>query len=82
MRKYVDNAWPALTQVGLSAGASRDRLSFTADMPAAVAEADFVQENGPERIAFKQELYGKLDALLAAQLAQGSVGLRGHRVDR
>jgi carnitine 3-dehydrogenase len=29
LRKYVDDAWPLLTQVGLSAGASRDRLTFT-----------------------------------------------------
>jgi 3-hydroxyacyl-CoA dehydrogenase len=29
LRKYVDDAWPLLTHVGLSAGASRDRLTFT-----------------------------------------------------
>jgi len=28
LRKYVDDAWPLLTQVGLSPGASRDRLTF------------------------------------------------------
>jgi 3-hydroxyacyl-CoA dehydrogenase len=32
LRKYVDDAWPLLTQVALSSGASRDRLSFSADM--------------------------------------------------
>jgi carnitine 3-dehydrogenase len=29
LRKYVDDAWTLLTHVGLSAGASRDRLTFT-----------------------------------------------------
>ena len=28
LRKYVDAAWPALTALGLSANASRERLSF------------------------------------------------------
>src|SRR5882672_12492355 len=46
LRKYVDDAWPLLTQVGLSAGASRDRLTFNPDMSRALAEADWVQEIG------------------------------------
>ena len=32
LRKYVDEAWSDLTDIGLSKGASRDRLSFTPDM--------------------------------------------------
>src|SRR5215470_7786629 len=49
LRKYVDGAWRQLMVIGLSPGASKDRLSFTADMKEALAKADFVQENGPER---------------------------------
>jgi carnitine 3-dehydrogenase len=49
LRKYVDDAWPLLTEVGLSPGASRERLTFTADMSRALAQADWVQENAPER---------------------------------
>src|SRR6185312_5173480 len=45
LRKYVDEAWPVLTEIGLSPGASRDRLSFTANMTEALSQADFVQEN-------------------------------------
>src|ERR1700735_3801546 len=56
LRSFVDAAWPALEQLGLAAGASRSNLTFVADMPAAVASADFVQENGPERIDFKKKL--------------------------
>lgn len=61
LRKYVDEAWPALTKIGLSPGSSRDRLSFTTDMKAALAQADFVQENGPERVDFKIKLFADMD---------------------
>src|SRR6266536_2905056 len=58
----VVEAWPALTTIGLAPGASRDRLSFTADMKKALAAADFVQENGPERPEFKIKLFADMDA--------------------
>jgi len=61
LRKYVDEAWEQLEQIGLSAGASRDRLSFTKDMREALAQADFVQENGPERPDFKIKLFADMD---------------------
>jgi 3-hydroxyacyl-CoA dehydrogenase len=61
LRKYVDEAWPALTDIGLSPGASRDRLAFTTNMKQALAQADFVQENGPERPDFKIKLFAEID---------------------
>jgi 3-hydroxyacyl-CoA dehydrogenase len=61
LRKYVDEAWPALIEVGLSPGASRDRLSFTANMKEALSQPDFVQENGPERVDFKIKLFADMD---------------------
>jgi len=64
LRKYVDDAWKTLTSIGLSPGASRDRLSFTTDMNAALSNADFVQENGPERPDFKIKLYSDMDAVV------------------
>jgi carnitine 3-dehydrogenase len=63
LRKYVDDAWAVLTSIGLSPGASRDRLEFTTDMKKALANADFVQENGPERVDFKIKLYADMDAM-------------------
>nr|MEA2798166.1 hypothetical protein [Phenylobacterium sp.] len=77
LRDFVDKAWPAMEELGLAPGASRDRLSFDVDLEGAVAKADLVQENGPERIAFKQELYAKLDTLLPANviIASSSSGL-------
>jgi 3-hydroxyacyl-CoA dehydrogenase len=77
LRKFVETAWPALKRLGLSRGASQSNLKFTADLAQAVAGADLVQENGPERIDFKQKLYGQLDELLAADviIASSSSGL-------
>src|ERR1700754_1980593 len=60
LRKYIEEAWPALTEIGLSPGASRDRLSFTANMKEALSQADFVQENGPERPDFKIKLFADM----------------------
>jgi 3-hydroxyacyl-CoA dehydrogenase len=73
----VETAWPALRRLGLSAGASQSNLKFTADLPQAVAGVDLVQENGPERIDFKQKLYGQLDELLPPDviIASSSSGL-------
>ncbi|RXH02772.1 3-hydroxyacyl-CoA dehydrogenase NAD-binding domain-containing protein [Bradyrhizobium vignae] len=77
LRKFVDTAWPALKRLGLSAGASQSNLKFTADLAQAVAGIDVVQENGPERIDFKQKLYGQLDELLPPEviIASSSSGL-------
>src|SRR5260370_970453 len=62
LRKYIDAAWPALTTMGLSKKASRERLSFTTDMKKALSDADLVQENGPERPDFKIKLFADMDA--------------------
>jgi 3-hydroxyacyl-CoA dehydrogenase len=77
LKQYVDEAWPALESLGLAPGASRSNLTFVADLSQAVAGAELVQENGPERIDFKKALYGQLDALLpsTAIIASSSSGL-------
>jgi hypothetical protein len=53
LRTYVDESWEELMALGLAPGASRNRLSFTVNMKEALANADFVQENAPERPEFK-----------------------------
>jgi len=77
LRKFVETAWLPLKRLGLSAGASQSNLKFTTDLAQAVAGVDLVQENGPERIDFKQKLYGQLDELLAPDviIASSSSGL-------
>ena len=66
LRRYVDEAWSALTRAGLSAGASRERLSFTPNLAQALSDADFVQENAPERPDFKAKLFADMDAATPA----------------
>ena len=77
LRAFVAKAWTALERLGLSPGASQANLSFTADLAEALTGVDLVQENGPERLDFKQKLYGQLDELLAADviIASSSSGL-------
>jgi len=77
LKRFVDAAWPALKRLGLAPGASQSKLSFTPKIEAAVSGADLVQENGPERLDFKQKLYGQLDDLLPAEviIASSSSGL-------
>src|ERR1700742_562650 len=77
LRKFVETAWPALKRLGLSPGASQANLKFAAALAQAVDGVDLVQENGPERIEFKQKLYGQLDELLAPDviIASSSSGL-------
>jgi carnitine 3-dehydrogenase len=59
LRAEVAAHWPALQRAD---GASQDRLAFTANPAEAVADADFVQENGPEREDVKHSLFAVLDA--------------------
>jgi 3-hydroxyacyl-CoA dehydrogenase len=77
LRRFVRAAWPALERLGLAPGASQSHLTFTGEVGAAVGPADFVQENGPERIDFKKKLYRQLDDLLPADviIASSSSGL-------
>ena len=61
LRKDIDAAWKELTIIGLSPGATRDRLTFTSNMKEALSKADFVQENAPERPDFKIKLFTEID---------------------
>lgn len=61
LRKDIDAAWKELTIIGLSPRATRDRLTFTSNMKEALSEADFIQENAPERPDFKIKLFAEID---------------------
>ena len=77
LKGFIDAAWPALTRLGLSPGASQANLKFTTALADAVKSVDLVQENGPERIDFKKTLYGQLDEQLPPDviIASSSSGL-------
>ena len=77
LRRYIDAAWNDLTVIGLSPNASRDHLKFTTDLKQALADADLVQENGPERKDFKIKLFADMDAATPPDsiIASSSSGL-------
>jgi len=77
LRKFIDAAWKDLTVIGLSPNASREHLQFTTDMKKALADADLVQENGPERKDFKIKLFADMDAATPEDsiIASSSSGL-------
>jgi 3-hydroxyacyl-CoA dehydrogenase len=77
LRQYVDAVWPEFTVLGLSLTASRDHLEFTHDMRQALLDADFVQENAPERQDFKIKLFADIDASTPTDsiIASSSSGL-------
>jgi carnitine 3-dehydrogenase len=78
LRQFVDAAWPVLRALGAGTAAPPyEALVFHADPEAAVAEADFVQENAPEREPVKQTLLARIDAVLPSEviIASSSSGL-------
>ena len=72
VRRRVAAAWPSLEAMGLAEGADPERLTFTTDLEAAVAGAEFVQESAPERLELKRALYARLDEAVAADVVIAS----------
>lgn len=62
LQDLIERAWPSLEKQGLSAGASRDRLTFTSDLDEAVGDAEFVQESAPDWEDLKIEMFEKIGA--------------------
>ena len=60
LRAVVDHAQKQLDQLIATDPEHRGSLSFTTDFSAAVAQADFVQENAPDRVDLKRELIKKI----------------------
>jgi 3-hydroxyacyl-CoA dehydrogenase len=79
LRKLVTNALPVLESLGLckNPNASSEEITFTTDLAKALKNADFVQENGPERLDLKQQLFNNMAALVRPDtiMATSSSGL-------
>ena len=77
LRRFVQTQWDQATKLGLAPNADSARLVFHADAQRAVERADFVQENGPERVDQKRALFAILDAAAPAHaiLASSTSGL-------
>ena len=63
LRIAVDHAWKSLEKKGLAEGASKGNLTFELDFEKAIASADLVQENAPEREDLKQKLLSEIDRI-------------------
>ena len=76
--RAVDDCWASLQRQGLVVeGASPDLVTVAATAAAATEGAAFVQENAPERLALKHELYREIDAVAGPEvvIASSSSGL-------
>ncbi|MFF4528458.1 3-hydroxyacyl-CoA dehydrogenase family protein [Streptomyces sp. NPDC001407] len=73
----LDEITPALAQLGLPTVDLTARLHFEADLATAVTDADIVQENGPERLAVKQEIWRTVEQAAPAHalLATSTSGI-------
>jgi len=66
LQAFIDTAWPQLESLGLGPNASKDALTLHDSAATAVAHADFVQENAPERLEIKKDLYAEVDQAMPA----------------
>ena len=77
LRKFIDNAWPILRQLDwVLPQADPMRLTFHREIAAAVRDAEFIQESGPEREDVKLALFKEIDAAAPPQsvIASSSSG--------
>ena len=72
LRRDIAEAWPALSRMGLAPAADPDRLRLSSAIDSTLAEADFVQENAPERLAVKRETLHALEAVLRPDVVVSS----------
>jgi carnitine 3-dehydrogenase len=77
LRNWIDNNWSLVERLGLANGASRENLTFTTDVSAAVRNTDFIQESGPERLEVKHSLIASIESAARADaiIASSSSGL-------
>ena len=61
---YIEASLPVLETLGLPTTDLTKNLRFEQNLRRAVADADLVQENGPERIEFKQDLWARIDKVV------------------
>jgi 3-hydroxybutyryl-CoA dehydrogenase len=77
VRSYINRAWPAMEDLGLTAKGTPDAVTFHRSAAAAVEGAGFVQENVPERIAIKHATFAEIEPVLQenAIVASSASGL-------
>jgi 3-hydroxyacyl-CoA dehydrogenase len=86
LREYVRKAWPALVAldpatVAESVEAAEERLTFDTRLEDHLEKVDFLQENGPEKLEYKKQMFAWLDKRCrpGVVLASSSSGLAASR---
>jgi 3-hydroxybutyryl-CoA dehydrogenase len=77
VRAYVANAWPTLTELGMTKRGDPEALSFHPTPGQAIDQAMFVQESLPERLPVKHALFAEIEEALesGAVVASSASGL-------
>jgi carnitine 3-dehydrogenase len=78
LRELVDRYWATVESLGMADGASRNNLSFTTALSAAVKNAGFIQESGPERLEIKHAMLAAIEAAAPVDviIASSTSGLK------
>ncbi|WP_067726002.1 3-hydroxyacyl-CoA dehydrogenase NAD-binding domain-containing protein [Oceanobacillus damuensis] len=71
-RAMINRVWPSLKELGISENASLDNLTFAETLEEAVVDADYVQENVPEREDLKKSVLQSIDASTRSSVIIGS----------
>ena len=81
LRAFLAGAWENLTVLGLTQGGAIPEPTVTDDI-AALAGVDFVQENGPERLAAKRAILARMEDVLDADtvIASSTSSLRASEI--
>ncbi len=58
---YVERAWPTLEQLGLAKSGRQGAMRFHESPASAVRDVQFVQENVPERLDIKHDLFRQIE---------------------
>lgn len=82
LRKLVQTYWPTLERMGMTDDASTARLSFHERPEAAVQDAAFIQESGPERVDVKRATLAQISAAAPADtlIATSSSGIPASQI--
>jgi carnitine 3-dehydrogenase len=78
VRAYVETAWPTLRELGLATEEAPKEASFHLSAAEAVRGVEFVQENVPERLGLKHDLFAEIEPALESGtiVASSTSGLR------
>ncbi|MGD9922970.1 MAG: 3-hydroxyacyl-CoA dehydrogenase NAD-binding domain-containing protein [Pseudorhodoplanes sp.] len=74
LRAFVADTWDALQRIGLATAdrVPERKLAFAANAGAVAVASDFVQENAPENLALKQQVYAEVEDAAPPTLVIGS----------